>query len=220
MFIDILNDPLTVYLFYDEHIKYQVLHYLECRPPPLFTYRPQKCSVTDPFDFCQQKGLQLNCIWGLQLKWKTKSDARYKPKFALSYRPSAYFLKKAKGSECLHFSFHIHFFFRFRSMFFRFVIFRIQSSKKMFMQALNDGKSTESEFQIIIYYKNIYYKNTIKTFHLTYPSCIQLVCVMNITITSATKLQFNNKDQNNSCDFNLKSKENNPIGIDFQFLIQ
>ncbi|CAL5988030.1 Calcineurin-like_phosphoesterase [Hexamita inflata] len=38
---------------------------------------------------------------GLQLKWKTKSDARYKPKstrFALSYRPSAYFLKKARGS--------------------------------------------------------------------------------------------------------------------------
>ncbi|CAL6031276.1 Hypothetical_protein [Hexamita inflata] len=38
---------------------------------------------------------------GQQLKWKTKSDARYKPKstrFALSYRPSVYFLKKARGS--------------------------------------------------------------------------------------------------------------------------
>ncbi|CAL5996351.1 Hypothetical_protein [Hexamita inflata] len=35
-----------------------------------------------------------------KMKWKTKSDARYKPKstrFA-SYRPSAYFLKKARGS--------------------------------------------------------------------------------------------------------------------------
>ncbi|CAL6047932.1 Hypothetical_protein [Hexamita inflata] len=140
-----------------------LLHYLEYRPPPLFTYRPQKYSVTDPFDFYQQKGLQLNCIQGLQLKcfeiqvikyyrfqrvlrqiqtrkrnnisyiilfkslytfkqqksknllifeeyfkkrglqlkWQTKSDARYKPKstrFALTYRPSVYFLKKARGS--------------------------------------------------------------------------------------------------------------------------
>ncbi|CAL6082667.1 Conserved_hypothetical protein [Hexamita inflata] len=56
-------------LFNDlKHYHNTILHYLECRPPPLFTYRPQKCSVTDPIIIYEQKGLQMNCIWGLQLK--------------------------------------------------------------------------------------------------------------------------------------------------------
>ncbi|CAL6058064.1 Hypothetical_protein [Hexamita inflata] len=91
--------------FYDflliVHLKILILlHYLECRPPPLFTYRPQKRSVIDPINIYEQKGVQVNFIWGLQLKWIPKSDMKYELKtarFALTYRPLI-FLEINRGS--------------------------------------------------------------------------------------------------------------------------
>ncbi|CAL5995807.1 Hypothetical_protein [Hexamita inflata] len=43
--------------WYDDKL---VLHNLELRHPPSFTYRHPKCSDTDTFDFLQQRCLQLN----------------------------------------------------------------------------------------------------------------------------------------------------------------